>query len=576
MVWGKILRTRVPHARITRIDTTRAGGAAGRPGRGHGPERRSAPVRLREGPPGAQGVDVVRCIRDEVAAVAARDRGDRGGGLPADRGRVRGAARGLRPRGGAPPGGAADPPQCPGQPGQLHVQVHGTATSTAPSARRDVVVEGTYRLNYVTTACLGTMAAIAQWDPRGNAHDVVDDPDPVPLPARPGGGARHLRRPDPGHPAAGRRQLRPRARPLPDRHHHRAPGPARPPAGEDRVRPGGGVRREPDARAVRLHAAHGGPGDGTLARAGRARADRQRRLHLLGIDDAVRDDDDARRFYRCPNMRFDTAIVYTNNVYSGSMRGYGNLESTFAVEAQMDDLAERLGLDRLEIRRRNANRPGRRDAAGPSDHELCASWSASTRSARDIAPARRAAAPARLRRGDRLRRHVPRRRRRARLPLRRLRRDRQARRLRQGHADHRRQRDRAGLGDRPGDDRRRGAGHAARTDRRREQRHGGQALGRRRPREPDDVHRRQRRAPGGAGREAAAPRARRPRARRAGRGARRRGRVRVRYGGAPAPDGVRARRPGRHFREGGRILVGKRSTTRRPRCWTRTSGATCR
>jgi xanthine dehydrogenase molybdenum-binding subunit len=40
------------------------------------------------------------------------------------------------------------------------------------------------------------------------------------------------------------------------------------------------------------------------------------------------------------------------------MRGYGNLESTFAVEAQMDDLAEQLGLDRLEIRRRNANRPG--------------------------------------------------------------------------------------------------------------------------------------------------------------------------------------------------------------------------
>jgi xanthine dehydrogenase molybdenum-binding subunit len=40
------------------------------------------------------------------------------------------------------------------------------------------------------------------------------------------------------------------------------------------------------------------------------------------------------------------------------MRGYGNLESTFAIEAQMDDLAERLGLDRVEIRRRNATRPG--------------------------------------------------------------------------------------------------------------------------------------------------------------------------------------------------------------------------
>src|SRR5437016_12286209 len=40
------------------------------------------------------------------------------------------------------------------------------------------------------------------------------------------------------------------------------------------------------------------------------------------------------------------------------MRGYGNPESTFAVESQMDDLAERLGLDRLDVRRRNASKPG--------------------------------------------------------------------------------------------------------------------------------------------------------------------------------------------------------------------------
>ena len=40
------------------------------------------------------------------------------------------------------------------------------------------------------------------------------------------------------------------------------------------------------------------------------------------------------------------------------MRGYGNLESTFAVESQMDELADRLGLDRLEIRRRNTTKSG--------------------------------------------------------------------------------------------------------------------------------------------------------------------------------------------------------------------------
>src|SRR5262249_57685035 len=46
--------------------------------------------------------------------------------------------------------------------------------------------------------------------------------------------------------------------------------------------------------------------------------------------------------YRCPAVRFDTTIAYTNNPYSGSMRGYGNLESTFAAEAQLHALPHRL------------------------------------------------------------------------------------------------------------------------------------------------------------------------------------------------------------------------------------------
>src|SRR5437660_468724 len=62
--------------------------------------------------------------------------------------------------------------------------------------------------------------------------------------------------------------------------------------------------------------------------------------------------------YRVPNVRFDTTIAYTNNPYSGSMRGYGNPESTFAVESQMDELAERLGIDPLELRRRNVSKAG--------------------------------------------------------------------------------------------------------------------------------------------------------------------------------------------------------------------------
>ncbi|HLQ34070.1 MAG TPA: molybdopterin cofactor-binding domain-containing protein, partial [Chloroflexota bacterium] len=62
--------------------------------------------------------------------------------------------------------------------------------------------------------------------------------------------------------------------------------------------------------------------------------------------------------YRVPNVRFETKIVYTNNPYSGAMRGYGNLQATFAVESSMDILAAKLGLDPLEFRLRNANQPG--------------------------------------------------------------------------------------------------------------------------------------------------------------------------------------------------------------------------
>ncbi|MBV9120536.1 MAG: molybdopterin-dependent oxidoreductase [Chloroflexi bacterium] len=62
--------------------------------------------------------------------------------------------------------------------------------------------------------------------------------------------------------------------------------------------------------------------------------------------------------YRVPNVRFETKILYTNNPYSGAMRGYGNLQATFAIESSMDILAHKLGMDPVEFRLRNANQPG--------------------------------------------------------------------------------------------------------------------------------------------------------------------------------------------------------------------------
>jgi len=62
--------------------------------------------------------------------------------------------------------------------------------------------------------------------------------------------------------------------------------------------------------------------------------------------------------YRVPNCDYRTLAVYTNNPYSGSFRGYGNLQATFAVEAHMDKLADAIGMDALEFRLKNAQDPG--------------------------------------------------------------------------------------------------------------------------------------------------------------------------------------------------------------------------
>ncbi len=57
--------------------------------------------------------------------------------------------------------------------------------------------------------------------------------------------------------------------------------------------------------------------------------------------------------YEMPNARIEGTAVYTNNPPAGAMRGFGAVQACFAHEAQMDRLAAALGMDPLELRRRN-------------------------------------------------------------------------------------------------------------------------------------------------------------------------------------------------------------------------------
>ena len=62
--------------------------------------------------------------------------------------------------------------------------------------------------------------------------------------------------------------------------------------------------------------------------------------------------------YRCPNVRIDARVAYTNHTPASAMRGFGAMQVALAYEGQMDLLAEKLGLDPLELRRRNFVRRG--------------------------------------------------------------------------------------------------------------------------------------------------------------------------------------------------------------------------
>ncbi len=58
--------------------------------------------------------------------------------------------------------------------------------------------------------------------------------------------------------------------------------------------------------------------------------------------------------YYVPNIKVDSYSVYTNNLFGSAMRGFGVAQAAIAHEAQMDELAKKLGIDPLEFRLMNA------------------------------------------------------------------------------------------------------------------------------------------------------------------------------------------------------------------------------
>ncbi len=68
--------------------------------------------------------------------------------------------------------------------------------------------------------------------------------------------------------------------------------------------------------------------------------------------------------YEIPNVKTDAYGVYTNRQTTGAFRGFGQPQTIFADESVVDEMAERLGMDPVELRLKNCLDVGKHTATG--------------------------------------------------------------------------------------------------------------------------------------------------------------------------------------------------------------------
>ena len=74
--------------------------------------------------------------------------------------------------------------------------------------------------------------------------------------------------------------------------------------------------------------------------------------------------------YQIPNLKIDTYCVYTNTLPAGSFRGFGHPQTSWAMESHMDIMAAALGIDPLELRLINGVEEGSISATGERLHSV--------------------------------------------------------------------------------------------------------------------------------------------------------------------------------------------------------------
>ncbi|MCX6081474.1 MAG: molybdopterin-dependent oxidoreductase [Chloroflexi bacterium] len=120
----------------------------------------------------------------------------------------------------------------------------------------------------------------------------------------------------------------------------------------------------PKRHATQIHVKLGAKRDGTLVAAQTELYGDTGAYASLGEKVLTRATTHSAGPYEIQHVHADCYAMYTNNPPAGAFRGFGVLQSAFAFETMMDMLAEKLGLDRVELRRKNALRVGAETSTG--------------------------------------------------------------------------------------------------------------------------------------------------------------------------------------------------------------------
>jgi CO/xanthine dehydrogenase Mo-binding subunit len=358
MLYGKILRSRYPHARILRVDTSKAQRL---PGVYSVITAKETPMvkigYMKDNPPLKH--DKVRSVRDEIAAVAASDIETAQRAIEAIDVKYEELPAVFDPL-------EAMKPSAPiiheenGEGGNIARIPFSFRSGDVDSYfhKSDVVVEEEYKLQFITHTALGTSGALAFVDEKGNVNVYANTQAPFMYQREladalgvPGSKVRIIQPYIGG--AFGRGmdlypvdvitallaiKTRSPVKVVYSRGEEFSYSPTRQPA---IIRLKQGVSKE----------------GYLLARKAEVFLDVGAYVSWGAFDARVMMATTTGQ-YRVKSVAFDAYTIYTNNPSSGTMRGAGNPQMNFALESQMDTIADKVGMDPLELRIKNSNKEG--------------------------------------------------------------------------------------------------------------------------------------------------------------------------------------------------------------------------